>query len=137
MSNKAMKTQVQIKNGNIESHEFIDFIVDLIGYSYIFHFSLSNTYVSDRKREHNSSGFLNEVWHRTCAPPKFLGHTFFCISKMDRNLLRLVHAQKACKWTWIKGSKMDVLQGSFAKLYLQLFFRDVNGWVLQNFQPYF
>ena len=49
-----MKTQVQIKNGKIESHEFIDFIADLIELSYISHFSLSNTYVSDRKREYNS-----------------------------------------------------------------------------------
>ena len=49
-----MKTQVQIKNGKIESHEFIDFSADLIELSYISHFSLSNTYVSDRKREYNS-----------------------------------------------------------------------------------
>ena len=36
------------------------------------------------------SGLLNEACHRTCAPPKFLRHTFFCTSKMDINLLRLV-----------------------------------------------
>ena len=48
-----MKTKSGNKNRNNLSNEFIHYIVDLIGPLYILHFSLSDTFVSDPKRECN------------------------------------------------------------------------------------
>ena len=50
-SNKKMKNQGENNNKN-KSHEFIQYIADLIGPLYTFRFSLSNTYISDPKREY-------------------------------------------------------------------------------------
>ena len=49
-----MKSQCKNKTETIstlDSHEFIHYITDLIRFLYIFHFSLSNTYISGQKRE--------------------------------------------------------------------------------------
>ena len=51
-SNKTMKNQGENKNRSKESPEFIHFIADMTGPLHIFHFSLSNTYISDLKREY-------------------------------------------------------------------------------------
>ena len=48
-----MKNQGENINGSNESHELIRYIANLIGYLYIFHFSMSSTYISDLKREYN------------------------------------------------------------------------------------
>ena len=48
-----MKNRGENKNRNNESYEFIQYIADLIGPLHIFHFSLSNTYISDPKKEYN------------------------------------------------------------------------------------
>lgn len=50
---KIMKNQGENINGSNESHELIRYIANLIGYLYIFHFSMSSTYISDLKREYN------------------------------------------------------------------------------------
>ena len=47
-----MKNQSENKNRSKVSPEFIHFIADMTGPLHIFHFSLSNTYISDLKREH-------------------------------------------------------------------------------------
>ena len=50
---KIMKNQGERKTkttSTIESHGFTYYIADLSGSVYIFHFSLSNTYISDPKR---------------------------------------------------------------------------------------
>ena len=47
-----LKNQDENKNRNNESYEFTHYSPDLIKPSYIFHFSLSNTYISDPKREY-------------------------------------------------------------------------------------
>ena len=48
-----MKNQEKIKKRGNESHEFIYCIGNPIGSLYVFHFSLSNTYISDSKRDCN------------------------------------------------------------------------------------
>ena len=52
-SNVAMKNKGENNNRSNLSHEFIQYIVDLIRPLYIFRFSLGNTYISDPKRENN------------------------------------------------------------------------------------
>ena len=47
-----LKNQDKNKNRNTESYEFTQYSLDLIKPSYNFHFSLSNTYISDPKREY-------------------------------------------------------------------------------------
>ena len=46
-----MKNEGENENKN-KSHKFIHYLADLIGPLYIFCFSLSNTYISNPKREY-------------------------------------------------------------------------------------
>ena len=50
--NKTMKNQGENKSKINELHDYIHYIANLIGPFYIFCFLLSNTYISDPKREY-------------------------------------------------------------------------------------
>ena len=52
-----MKNQTENRNRSNEFREFIHYIAGLIGPSYICHFSLSNTNISDLEREDYNLGF--------------------------------------------------------------------------------
>ena len=90
ISNKTMKNQDENKNRGNEFYEFIHYIVDLIVLLYIFHFSLSNTYISDPKRDCkffklcHMQPVIPHAHH--CTRLNFLRHAFFCKSKTDMNL---------------------------------------------------
>ena len=50
-SNNTMKNQGESKTKD-KTNEFIHYIADLIGPLYIFRFSLSDTYISNSKKEY-------------------------------------------------------------------------------------
>ena len=83
--NETMKNHCESKNKSNVFNEFIHYPADLIRPLHIFHVSLSNTYISDSKREY-SQFRLCHIRHaiecaHCCTCLRYFGNAFFCASK--------------------------------------------------------